>query len=449
VSEQESKPVVGAEQKVTPKFELLIEGAPADIGIVEKVINIRVRQDMDLTDVVEVRLSNPDLAWTEGDTFSDGKKIAVKLGYEEKTIEHIAEGQIVRRECEFPVSGPAVLCVLAFGKKFKMRQGKKSKNFNDMKVSDIVSQLASDEGLQAEVDDTGEVVPYLLQIAKDNLTFIRELADRVGFDFVVDKTNTKLKFKKPDTSPAPAATLKWGKDLLAFRPRLSTSSQLSSVTVKGWNVAEKKMVEHTAVPADVHFGMGGTKTGSQIAEGTYGQRKVLCVDVPVQTVKQAESMAKARMNQAAAGYCQGEGTCQGNNAIYPGAIVEVQGCGNRVDGKYFVTSTLHYYEPRAGYSTHFGVKRSTEGAPVAPQQPPAPAPPPETQLPEREHFVEIKITSETGEKLTGLNYTVTLASGETRQGTLDDSHVIRIEGITDPGEAKIEFQPPEGMKVLE
>lgn len=435
--------------RITPKFELLLDGSPVDIAVTEKVITIRVRQDTDLTDVVEVRLSNPDLTWTEGDTFGEGKKLGVKLGYNETTIEQIAEGEIVRREAEFPVSGPAVLTVLAFGKKFKMKQGKKSKNFNDMKISDIVQQLVSEEGLTAEVDATEETFPYILQMAKDNLTFIRELASRVGYDVTTDKTNTKLRFKKPTTTDPEVATLKWGKNLLSFKPRLNTSGQASKITVRGWSPATKSMVSGSSTPADVTFGMGGTKTGASIAEEKHGTRELLCVDVPVTTADDAVAQAKARMNVAAAGYCQGEGSCQGDPLIAPGAVLAIEGCGNRCDGKYSVTSALHFYEPKIGYSTHFGVKRATEGAPQDPTENQVDPPPAqERTLPEKEHYVEIRVTSDTGEAVEGTSYTVTLPSGEVRQGTLDSTGVIRIDGIQEAGDAKIEFQPPDGTDAL-
>src|SRR5688572_31658341 len=106
--------------KLTPKYELSIDGSPVDIAVAESVIHIRVKQHLDLADMLEVRLSNPDLAWTEGDTFLEGKKLGVKLGYVNGAFEQVAEGEIIRRECEFPLKGAAVLTLVALGKKFKM-----------------------------------------------------------------------------------------------------------------------------------------------------------------------------------------------------------------------------------------------------------------------------------------------------------------------------------------
>lgn len=441
----------GGEAKLTPKYELSLDGSPVDIAVSEAVILIRAKQHLDLADMLEVRLSNPDLSWIEADTFTEGKKLAVKLGYEETSIEHVAEGEIVRREVEFPIRGPAVLTLVALGKKFKLKKGAHTRAHLEKKDSEIVSQLAQEMGLQAEVEDSAVVHPYVMQVAKDHLTFIRERAARLGFEFRIDRANTKLVFKKPQTSQQAAATLEWGgvgpKGLLEFRARISTDAQVSKVTVRGWDPAQKQHVTASATASDVAFGFGGQKSGAAVAESTYGQREVLYVDRPVSKADDATAIARSIINAAAARYCEAEGCCQGDPAIYPGAVLEISGTGKRFDGKYFVNTTLHHFEPRTGYSTHFGLNRSTEGAPAAPAEPLAQsAQPVERTLPEQPHWVEIRVASQSGESLEGVSYTVTLPDGSTQQGTLDETQTIRVENLRDPGDAKIEFQPPEGLE---
>jgi uncharacterized protein len=434
---------------LTPKYELSLDGSPVDIAVAEAVIHIRVKQHVDLADMIEVRLSNPDLAWTEADTFTEGKKLAVKLGYVETTFEHVAEGQIVRRECEFPVSGAAVLTIVAFGKKFKMKKGAHTKAHVDKKDSEIASEIAGELGLEADVTDSAVVNPYTMQVARDHLTFLRERANRLGYEFRIDRANSKLIFKPHDTAAAAGATLEWGKNLLEFRPRISTDAQVSKVTVRGWDPATKQKVTASAQPSDVTFGFGGQKTGPAVAEDTFGSRETLFVDRPVSKADDATAMAKAIINSAAARYCEGEGACQGDNAIYPGSVLEIKGTGKRFDGKYFVNGTLHYYEPKAGYSTHFSVNRATEGAPEPPAQPLAEAQQaPEREVTEQPSWVEIKVVSESGENISGMSYTVTLPNGTQQQGTLDDTGVIRVENIRDPGDAKISFEPPEDHEPL-
>ncbi|MCO5171802.1 MAG: hypothetical protein M9894_36330 [Planctomycetes bacterium] len=432
--------------QITPKFELSLEGDPVDISITEAVILIRVKQHLDLADLIEVRLSNPDLSWTEADTFAAGKKLAVKLGYEETDLVHVAEGEVVRREVEFPIRGPAVLTVVALGEKYKMKKGAHTKAHLDKKDSDIASEVAQELGLTADVEDSGVQHPYVFQAARDHLSFLRERAMRLGFEFRIDRDSGKLIFKKPQTSQAPALTLTWGKDLLEFRGRLSTDAQVSKVTVRGWDPEQKQVVTASAQASDVTFGFGGQTSGPASAEGTFGVQEVLYVDRPVSKADDATAMAKAIINAAAARYCEADGVCQGDPALYPGGIVEIAGTGDRFDGKYFINTTLHHFEPSTGYSTHFGMNRSTEGAPAAPPEPLAEAAEPvERTLPENPTWVEIRVVSDTGESLEGVSYTVTLPDGSQQTGTFDETQTIRVEGLQNPGDAQIEFQPPEGL----
>ncbi|HZU95814.1 MAG TPA: hypothetical protein VFF73_03840, partial [Planctomycetota bacterium] len=68
-------------EKLTPKFEIDIEGSPAPAEVVEKVIAISVRQDLHLAESCEIKLANDDLRFSDGDTFAEGKTISIKLGY--------------------------------------------------------------------------------------------------------------------------------------------------------------------------------------------------------------------------------------------------------------------------------------------------------------------------------------------------------------------------------
>lgn len=433
--------------KTTPKFELLIDGSPADAAVVESVIVIQAKQHLNMADVLEVRLSNPDLAWSESDAFAEGKKLAVKLGYEETGIEQVVEGEIVRRDCEFPVRGPAIVTVVAYDREHRLKRGVHSRTFVDQKDSDIVSTLASEAGLSAEVDDTAVTHKYVFQNAQTNLAFIRERALLYNYEVQVDTTNAKLYFRKGKTAEGTVADLKWGVDLLAFSPRMSTDEQVSKVVVRGWDMAQKVKIEGTAQKTDIAYKLDGTKTGAKIAEDTFGAREVLFTDVPVLQAGEATAIAKARLNSKAMRFCEGEATCQGNNAIVPGVKVGVEGCGKRANGKYYVVQTTHHFLPASGYVTVFGfVKAAEQTATETPPPPPASPPPPDSTPPEKENFVEIKITSEAGMSLEGISYTVTLPNGETQQGTLDASGLIKVEGIRDPGDAKISFDPPEGAR---
>lgn len=361
--------------KLTPKYELTIDGSPAPAEVVQSLISITVRLDAELSDAIEVRLRNEDLEWSDGDTLAEGTKVSVKLGYvESDAFDTLASGTVVRRECEFPERGGSTITVVAYDSKQQLKQGKKSKTWTNVKHSDVVSQLCQANGLEAEVDDTQDTVPYLFQIAQTDLAFIRQLASFNGFEVHVDEKGTKLSFKKPTTGDSSDATLTWGEDLLSFRPRFSIHGQLQATTVRGWDPAQKQAVVGKATTSDLQSAMSSLHVGADLAKQDLGERDHGITTRPATSTDEATAMARAAINSAMQNFAEAEGSCQGNPKLSPGCVLDIENVGARASGSYYVTSALHCFEPR-GFTTYFRLKRPGSGTPPTP--PPAqPGPPP-------------------------------------------------------------------------
>ena len=362
-----------AHATLVPKFELLLEGAPVPSEVLEAIIVVRARQDLEMADLLEVRLSNLDLRWTEEDTFKEGKKLAFKCGFQEGAAPRVlVSGEIVRRECEFPVRGPAVVTVVAMDRRHRLKRGAKSRTFLNKKDSEVASQIAAEVGLSAEVEDSRVVHPYLLQNAQSDLAFLRERAARIGYEVRVDNQDQKLVFKRATTQGAPVQKLTWGLDLHSFQGRVTTEEQVSKVVVRGWRMESKEKVVGTASGGQAkRYDLDGAEPGHATAARTFGQREVLVVDLPVDVPGEATARALARLERYAADFAQASLSGNGHPGLEPGVLVEVDGCGARVNGSYYVSSTLHYLEPRLGYTTHCEVVRSTQ---TASAPPPAPLP---------------------------------------------------------------------------
>lgn len=431
--------------KLTPKFELLVDGSPVDAAMAESVVFLTVHKRLDLADMLEVRLGNDDLAWTESDALSEGKAISLKLGYEEVELVQVFSGEITRRDCVFPLRGPAMVTVVAYDKKHQLKRGKPSKTYLDMKDSDIVSAIASEVGLSADVDATTTTHAYVLQKSQTHLAFLADRAHRVGYAFKIDCENSKLTFKKPDTANV-AATLKWGENLRSFSPRMSTADQVSKVIVQGWDVTKKERIQVKVEPAKIELQLDGAKKGAELAP----KAELLMPTTPVRSAEEATALGESIINVRANLFCQGSGSCQGDPNIDTGGVLEIDGVGRRAGGQYFIREVLHHLEPAAGYHTRFGVIRATESKdPGEREELPKKVSEVEEADGEGETFVEVTARSETGESLEGVSYTVTLPSGEQKKGTLDETQKIRIEGVRDVGECKIELDPPEGLNALE
>lgn len=433
----------------TPKYELSVEGSPIPPEALESVIAITCRQDLTMADTVEVKLSNGDLHWTEGDLFAEGKKLSVKLGYNETDIQLIATGEIVRRECEFPERGPAVLNVVALDKEFRLKHGKKSRSFKDVKDSDVVSQLCGDAGLSADVDDTQVTHKYLFQVNQTNLEFIRERARRLGYIVQVDRENAKLAFKKPKVGDPKVVTLTWGRDLLMFRPRFSIDEQGVETSVRAYDLTQKKAIVAKSAPKKaVSSMMGVSRLGDDLARKKFAKRDVLYPQMPVISTQEAQQMADAYQNAILQRYVQGEGSCLGTNTLVPGVVIEVAGCGKRANGNYYVINTFHHYTPK-GYATFFSfIRPSDTAAPVPPPPPPPPIPPPPPG-PEPETSVTMVVTGGEGVDITSLDYTLKTPDGKTKSGKLDSTGRVKVEGIKKPGDAEFEIRTPPDLTAID
>jgi len=435
-------------RRVTPKFELLIDGSPADPTALASIILIRARVDLELADAVEVLLSNEDLAWSEGDTFLEGKRLALKLSYVEgdEALVPVAAGDIVRREVSFPLDGPSTVMVVAYDRRHLLKRGRFSNAWENEKDSDIVRELAADAGLDCVADDTGVVLPYVFQQAQSHWSFIRERAALYEYEVAVDPESRTLFFRRPQRKEGAVRKLKWGEDLYSFRVRMSTDEQVSKVVVRGWDPKKKEKIVATAESGAVDA-LGASAKGPDVAQQTFSQREVLYPARPMIAPAEADPTAQAIMNRHAHRYSNGYASCRGEPELTAGAVVEVEGVGARANGKYYVTSALHFYEPRTGYVTHFELVRPSERTQAEEPPPwPEPLPPREAAPAEPANRVEIVVHSDTGQDLTGMPYKVTLPDGTVQRGAFDSSGKIRIDGVKDAGDAKVEVEPPEGAR---
>lgn len=430
-------------QKLTPKFEVLIDGAAPPAELAESIITLSARLDLEMADMIELRLSNKDLRWTEGDALAEGKKIALKFGYVEADLALVATGTVIRRECEFPERGPAVCTVVAYDKRHLLKHAVHTRTWKDTKDSDVVKQLAQQAGFQADVDDTGQPEPYLFQQAQTDIAFIRERAMRLGYEVYLDAENEKLSFKKPRTSGGAAVTLDWGETLFSFAPRFSTANILEEVSVRGWDPKKKVAIEASAKPENPGLGVGRTGVA---AASKWGSRKTLVVGGPSST-QDAQAMAKALVSQQLLEYARGEALCQGDPKIRPGAIVHFENVGKRAGGDFYVQNVFHDFDAR-GYRTFFEFLRPGSHAPPEQPKPVQPAPPAKKESPEQPTWVEFKIEEHGTAVAAGTPYKVTLPDGRQITGKLDESKTIRVEGIKNPGDCKIELTLDDGTKLL-
>jgi phage protein D len=190
------------------------------------------------------------------------------------------------------------------------------------------------------------------------IVFLMERARRHGYSLYVGeetengRTRRYLYFGPSQALRDVTYELEWGKSLLYFRPTLTTTNQVSQVTVYGWNRRTKRRIEGTAKLEDCARDLNPDLHAVARAAG----RHEVVTDRPVHTPKKAKELACDILLNQLKEIVKGSGATVGLPDLRAGRMVIIKGVGYRFNGRYFVTQTTHTIND-SGYRTTFGARR--------------------------------------------------------------------------------------------
>lgn len=351
-----------------PKLELGGQLAPPELE--KDLLQITVEESLHLPAMFTIVVHNSYLPtsdkseyqpWRHEKLFEIGKK--VKIGFISSTTQdpnfdqeeqgYLIEGEITAIEVHFNSKSEAPIIVRGYDKSHRLHRGRHNRSFLNNTDSDIVRQIAKEVGIElGQISESGEVHDYVFQENQTNMNFLRERAARIGFELFVE--DGKINFRKPETKEL--IELKWLKEISSFSTRVTSAEQVSSVEVRSWDYTQKKLVTETAKSEKVITDTGNKK-GSDCSNKFNLNKppKMIVVDKPVSSAKQAEVMAQALCNELGGEFVYADAKAEGNPKIRPGRFVNLTEMGERFSGKYYITETRHIYNQRV-YTTEFGVR---------------------------------------------------------------------------------------------
>ena len=353
-------PASATRTQISP-IAIKVNGSDLQPSEISHVIDVTVEHDLFLPSVCIIRLldiyDNPTAA-EEGfctlldqDRFPIGASLEVLMG-REAMPGRVFTGEITAIELELDQRGDPILTIRGYDKSHRLRRERKSRTFENVADSDLVKEIAREYGLSAQTDSTSVIHQYIIQ---DNLTdwdFLQARAARLGYELSMH--NGTLRFRRPSATEQ-APTQIFGESLLRLRVRLSTSTQVSQVTVQGWDPGAKQAINGQANSATVQASIGESRNPSQLANSSFGTGKFVVAEKPVATTAEADALAQAVYDEIAGGAIQLEGVCLGDPAIAPGKKITLQGLGRRFSGGYYLSAVTHRANRREGYLTFFTV----------------------------------------------------------------------------------------------
>ncbi len=332
-------------------YSILVDGAEVDQELSSRIREVRILSYLRLPDMATLSIvyqkgKEGEDQPIDSHPFDIGKSLEVKLGARDQlTTTSLFKGQVVSQELNFGAGGVELL-VRGFDRSHVLIRARKVKTYQNQTTSDIVTKVLSDAGFTPQCDSTGDPHEFMQQDNETDWDFIWRLAERVGFEFVVQDTNAY--FRKP-SADNPVA-LEWPESLRSFSPRVTATQQAQQVTLAAFDPKNKQTIAVSVSSPDQVARIGVER--SSVASAFDGA-DVHIASEPVKSQGEGQAVAQALLDKLANGYIAAEGVSDGNPSIRAGASVQVSGLGTKFSGLYRVAAATHILRGGATYETHF------------------------------------------------------------------------------------------------
>jgi phage protein D len=289
-----------------------------------------------------------------------GTRIWIRMGYGDRSGQSILlSGYITNVGTSFSEGSTPDLEVSGQDALYRLTLGTSEHRLEKKSVRDAVALVAADNGFSMRLSGSPPSEVTLDSDLQSDMDFLRQLVanfstrkEKWEFFSRAGAFVDTLHFRPRSMDAAPVGTLKWGADLLSFRPEASLGNQVSKVVVQGWDEVKKVKIVGEARAQ----GEGGKmKTAGQIQQSFLSREVVRTVRLPVKSKKEADERAEAEIANLTSDHLKGEGETFGFPELLPDTRVKLDGLGAKFSRTFYVTKTTHSYNS-SGYRTRFSIE---------------------------------------------------------------------------------------------
>lgn len=270
--------------------------------------------------------------------FEPGKEIEIKLGYQGSN-ETVFKGIIVKHSIKTRKKN-SLLMIECRDKAAKMTAACKSHYYKETKDSDVMDEIIGKYGLDKDIESTTVDHKQLVQYNCSDWDFILCRADAAGLLCIAN--DGKLSIKKPDFAAAPTLTIQYGSTVHELDAEIDARLQYKTVKGTTWNYTDQELVsdveaDEPTVPT------AGNLDSSTLAAVLNEDAFVLYHSGKIEE-PELQQWVNAKLLKHRLAKIRGQVKIDGTAAIAPGQIIELQGVGERFEGKLFVTAVRQQYE---------------------------------------------------------------------------------------------------------
>lgn len=262
----------------------------------------------------------------------------------------IFSGQITGIEERYGEGAPH-LVILAEDALHRLARQRHSRSFEDYSLDDLVQEIASEAGLESDVN-TGDVSGQWLQLNESNLALLQRLLPPIGIWPRLENGQLRAKAEQVDTSPV---IVDAQDNALQVRIIADLNRQPIEAKVQGYDTASDEAV--AAITNQVTGNPSGSTAADSLQQLGWEGDSVFPQPF-AHTQAYADLLANGRFNFQAWRFLHGDVLCKGNPELRSGKFLDLQGVSTRLVGMYRITHCTHQFNSQDGYQTRMKVNRA-------------------------------------------------------------------------------------------
>ena len=282
------------------------------------------------------------------DDLALGDELEIAMGQPDP--ETIFKGEITAIEEQYGEGAPT-LSLLLQDKLHRLGRSRQNRSYEEHTPDDIVSAIASEAGLQSDVQ-VSNINDTWHQLNESDLAFLLRLLGRFDIALRLDGDTLRARPEEPDSEPV---ALSAQDSALEVRLIVDLNHQPLTSQSQGYNVATAEAVDHnsdTLTPA-----ADGTAAAATLSELDWPGAEV--VPHPfARSQAEAEAYANAHFKRMAKRFVQGDIVCQGESGLKSGREIELSGVSPRLRGIYQIVHCSHRFDSQSGFETHLKVNKA-------------------------------------------------------------------------------------------
>lgn len=283
-----------------------------------------------------------------------GVEIEVLAALDSSGTESIFKGTVHAFEAVFADSQAPHLIVLAEDKTAALRLKRRSARFEGMTASAVLRQIASDHGLNIELDgDFGATLDWL-QLGETDLAFVRRLCVTHGKRLRLSGGDLVIEDGAQGGGSAPTLTLDVMAHLINTRVLADLAHQRTGVRVSGFDINAGEAIDETASSISTFPSAGaGGRNGPELLQQAFGARVEPLSHRAGWSASEARALAQQALDDRARRFVRLRSTALAQPRLHCGVLVDLRSAGPRFSQRYVVSRVEHRFDVAQGFRTEF------------------------------------------------------------------------------------------------